>query len=276
MFRRPYIVHSKADQVNLYKVGVSYLGKPIKPVYFFEIDGLLIDTGPSLAKYAIASTVQQLDVSQILLTHTHEDHSGNAAMLKELLGVPVYGHILSMEIMAQGFDILPYQKAMFGPAGRLTIRPTDRKIETDSYSFEVIHTPGHAPEHIALYERNKGWLFSGDLFVAEKIKYFRKHESMSDQIKSLKKLVRLDFDLLFCNHNPQLKDGKPKLIRKLHYFEELYGHIKEQHKKGLDTEEIMKALKIGKSLPIELMTYKDVSARYLVTSVTRELEEQPH
>ncbi|MEQ9297382.1 MAG: MBL fold metallo-hydrolase [Cyclobacteriaceae bacterium] len=272
VFRKSYIKHKKVREVNLYRVGVSYLGKPIKPVHFFEVDGLLIDTGPSLAEAAVSRLVTQLDISQIILTHTHEDHSGNAAALKQLLGVPVYGHILSMEIMMKGFDILPYQKAMFGPAEQVTLRPVDRKIDTEKYSFEIIHTPGHAPEHIALYERNQGWLFSGDLFVAEKIKYFRKHESMTEQIKSLKKLARLDFDFLFCNHNPQLKDGKAKLIRKLHYFEELYGHIKDQHKKGLNTDEIMKALKIQKSRPIELLTYKDVSARYLVTSVTRELQ----
>ncbi len=272
MFRKSYIQHKKVRAVNLYKVGVSYLGKPIKPVHFFEVDGLLIDTGPSLAKVAVSRLVDKLNISQIVLTHTHEDHSGNAASLKQQLDVPLFGHILAMEIMAKGFEILPYQKAMFGPAGQVAIRPVDRKIDTDKYSFEVIHTPGHAPEHIALYERNQGWLFPGDLFVAEKIKYFRKHESMSEQIKSLKKLARLDFDFLFCNHNPQFKDGKSKLIRKLHYFEELYGHIKEQHNKGLNTDEIMKALKIQKSRPIELLTYKDVSARYLVTSVTRELQ----
>jgi len=271
VFRKPYIKHRQASHVNMYKVGVSYLGKPVKPVYFFEVDGLLIDTGPSLAQLAVSKTVKALGVSKIILTHTHEDHSGNAAILKEQLGLPVYAHILSMEIMARGFDILPYQKAMFGRAKPVSIRPVDGKIETDQYSFEIIHTPGHAQEHIALYERKQGWLFSGDLFVAEKIKYFRKHESMSEQIKSLKKLVRLDFDYLFCNHNPQLKNGKVMLIRKMHYFEELYGQIKDHHRKGLSTEEIMKAVGIHKSLPIELLTYKDVSARYLVTSVTREL-----
>lgn len=274
MFRKPYIKHSKSDKVNLYKVGVSYLGTPIKPVYFFEVDGLLIDTGPSLAKSAVLHTIRSLPLTHVVLTHTHEDHSGNAAAIKEQMNLPVYGHIQAMEIMARGFEILPYQKAMFGPAGKLMIRPVDRKVDTEHYTFEVIHTPGHAPEHIALYERSKGWLFSGDLFVAEKIKYFRKHESMSEQIRSLKKLAKLDFDQLFCNHNPQLKDGKPKLISKLHYFEELYGHIKEQHSKGQSTEAIMKTLKIEKRLPIELLTYQDVSPRYLVTSVTRELSGQ--
>lgn len=255
----------------MYKVGVSYLGKPIKPVYFFEIDGLVIDTGPSLAKSAVLKKLDGQEISKILLTHTHEDHSGNAAVLKEKFGVPVLGHIQSMEIMMRGFDILPYQKAMFGQAAPVMIRPVDGKVETDHYSFEIIHTPGHAPEHIALYERNQGWLFSGDLFVAEKIKYFRKFESLSEQIRSLKKLARLDFGYLFCNHNPQLKDGKAKLIKKLHYFEELYGKIKLQHNKGLSTDEIMKVVGIQKSLPIELFTYKDVSPRYLITSVTREL-----
>ena len=39
------------------------------------------------------------------------------------------------------------------------------------------------------YEKNKGWLFSGDMYVADKIKYFATYESMLTQIESLKKLI---------------------------------------------------------------------------------------
>jgi glyoxylase-like metal-dependent hydrolase (beta-lactamase superfamily II) len=160
---------------------------------------------------------------------------------------------------------------MFGPALKSAVRPLSRNLLTDKYDFEVIPTPGHAPEHIALYERKQGWLFPGDLFVAEKIKFYRKDESLSEQIRSLKKLVKLDFDFLFCNHNPQLKVGKLKMVRKLHYFEELYGNIRDYHQQGLSTGQIMKRVKIKQSPFLELFTFGDVSAKFLVTSVTREL-----
>ena len=34
---------------------------------------------------------------------------------------------------------------------------------------EVVETPGHCPGHICLFESNKKWLFSGDLYVAAEL-----------------------------------------------------------------------------------------------------------
>ena len=38
---------------------------------------------------------------------------------------------------------------------------------------KVIHTPGHCSNHLCLYEPNKGWLFTGDLFVGGKDRALR-------------------------------------------------------------------------------------------------------
>ena len=87
-------------------------------------------------------------------------------------------------------------------------------LETEKRCFELITIPGHSPDQIALYEPNEGWLFSADAFVSPVIKYFMREESMYEQITSLKKLVALDFEALFCSHNPLMQGGKEKLNQK--------------------------------------------------------------
>ena len=49
----------------------------------------------------------------------------------------------------------------------------DEWLETPRFRFRVIHTPGHSADHIALYEPNRRWLFSGDLYLAPRLRYLR-------------------------------------------------------------------------------------------------------
>jgi glyoxylase-like metal-dependent hydrolase (beta-lactamase superfamily II) len=254
--------------VDLFCVGVSYFGQPVKPVYFFKVGDLLIDSGPSLAVNKIHKALSGESISKLLLTHTHEDHSGNAAYLSKALQIPVVSHPLSIPIMAAGFSILPYQKMMFGHASTLEMSAVGDTITAGDYTFQVIPTPGHAADHIALYEPTQGWLFPGDLYVGERIKYFRKGEILKEQIESLQKLAALDFDTLFCSHNPQLKGGKEKLIRKLDYFQSLYESVVHHHQQGLSTLEIMKKVGVKDERAIVFLTFNDVSPRHLITSIT--------
>ena len=64
-------------------------------------------------------------------------------------------------------------------------------------------------------------------------------EIMKDQIESLKKITALDFDSLFCAHNPQLQNGKAKLQSKLQFLEDFHGRIKGFQTKGLDVNAII-------------------------------------
>jgi glyoxylase-like metal-dependent hydrolase (beta-lactamase superfamily II) len=50
----------------------------------------------------------------------------------------------------------------------------------------VIPTPGHSEDHICLFEPNEGWLFSGDLFISERVKYMREDENVYSLLDSLK------------------------------------------------------------------------------------------
>jgi hydroxyacylglutathione hydrolase len=81
----------------------------------------------------------------LLLTHSHRDHTGVLAALRESLGVPFLAHPAD----AGGFPATPDRLLENGeilPLGNLEI--------------EVIHTPGHTPGSVCF--RCGGYLFAGD------------------------------------------------------------------------------------------------------------------
>ena len=64
-------------------------------------------------------------------------------------------------------------------------------IDAGNYRFEVIHSPGHTDDHICLYEPDKKWLFTGDLFCGTTFIYLRQDENYLQILETLKKLSRL-------------------------------------------------------------------------------------
>ena len=78
--------------VQGFEVGIAPMGKPIKSVYLYLIDSILIDTGPHHLRKKVSAMIYGNNVATILLTHHHEDHSGNAGLLKDQCSVPVYLH----------------------------------------------------------------------------------------------------------------------------------------------------------------------------------------
>jgi len=74
---------------------------------------------------------------------------------------------------------------------------------------------GWVKDHTVYLEEENGRLFSGDLYLGDHIKYFRSDERLIDQITSLKKILKFDFDALFCAHNPRLENGRARLKNKL-------------------------------------------------------------
>jgi glyoxylase-like metal-dependent hydrolase (beta-lactamase superfamily II) len=252
-----------------YKLGWSLFGQPLMTVYCFVLGELMIDTGQSHMQKEVLGIARDHRIKKIFLTHHHEDHSGNAAAIKLKYNATVYGHILTKEKMKTMFQILPYQKYIWGKATPLTIEPIPKKIETAFGEMVPVHTPGHAKDHTAFFLKNAGVLFSGDLYLAEKIKFFRSDENIGDQIISLKKILKLDFDTLLCNHYPKIKDGKIRITNKLAFLEELNGNIKNFWEKGFSEKQIFKVLKLKEDYFTKYFCFGNVSMINGVRSVVR-------
>ena len=257
--------------ISGWKLGWSLAGPPLMTVFIFECGGTLFDSGLSHMGPEVTALAQKRGVEQVLLTHHHEDHSGNGARLNRELGIPVRGHELTARAMARPFSILPYQSYVWGKSTPMEIAP----LPSSDWEHPVlgkmhaVHTPGHAPDHTVFHFPDTGVLVSGDLFLAERIKYFRTDEDVNGQVESLKRVMELDFDTLLCSHYPRNRDGKAALARKLDFLTSFRDRVLDAHGRGLTEKEILRELGMAESRGTQCFTFGDVSLINGVRSVIR-------
>jgi len=263
----------KFGKVEAFELGYGILGKPVMNVHFFLVDEVCIDTAQSLMRKHVFDIIRERKINQVLLTHCHEDHSGNAFAIQKEKNVPVFGHPVTVQKMKEGFSILPYQHLMWGPAEKLEMNPLPTLVESNSISLIPIHTPGHSKDHTSYLNKNEGWLFSGDLYLAPKIKYFRADEKIEDTIQSLQNVLELDFQTLFCAHNPELTEGKKKIREKLEFLKNFYGEVSALHKRGLNAKEIIKNLPYKEVRLVKIITTGNVGLTHMVRSTINAIEK---
>ena len=261
------------DPIQAFKFGSWPFGKPSMYVHTYFIDGLLIDTGHSNMQKEIIACLRPLPIQQIFITHHHEDHNGNLKSLQQHFDCPTYAYPLCVDIMKQPPSITLAQWLTWGTTEANTnIIPLSEVISTPNYSFQIIHTPGHAADMVCLYEASQGWLFSADLYVHDYIRFCMRAESVGQQIRSIKKVLRLDFDKLFCSHNPQMKAPKERLKVKLQFLEDFYGKVSTLHHKGYTPNAIFNDLRLKEAWQVRLLSGGELSAMNMVRSVVLDEE----
>jgi glyoxylase-like metal-dependent hydrolase (beta-lactamase superfamily II) len=75
-------------------------------------------------------------------------------------------------------------------------------VDLGDRRFEVIHTPGHSPGGIALFERASGILFSGDIVYDGPLVEDLAHSSAVDYVRSMERLLRLPVRVVHGGHFP--------------------------------------------------------------------------
>ncbi len=264
------------DDVDYFRFSVYRMSKNVQTVYTYLIDDVLIDTAQRHNRDNLYSILKNKNVSKILLTHHHEDHSGNVGYLIRKLQIPAYGHQYAHDILKNGYTISPLSAMLSGKVDKANINVIhdNEIIETENHQLNAIYTPGHSPDHFCYYEPNKGWLFSGDLYVADKIKYFARFESLLTQIESLKKLIQLDFDVLFCSHNPKVEHGKERLTRKLEFFQDFAQTVTSYHRQGYTQKEIFSKMDLKENYLNKFITFGGFCAENMIYSVLRDLRNK--
>lgn len=254
------------------RMGYAPIGKPLMSVICYQVDNILIDTGAKNARQSLLKLLDRAALEQVYLTHYHEDHAGNAGYLNARLGLPVFAHPFTQAMLSQKVKLQPYELYMWGSLECADVEPLGDCFDSEHHSFSVIHTPGHSHDHVVFLEKNQGWLFSGDMFLGARIKYFRRDEHIRQTIDSLKLIVSLDFDKLFCGHNPQMHQPKKRLQQKIDHLENIGAEVAQLHERGIPENEIMKRLlKKKESWLAKLITLGDVSYRNLLASSIRDV-----
>ncbi len=261
------------EEVLGFKFGRKLMGQPKMFSHIYYIDGLLIDTGQSRMKDSIIAATQSLDVQQIFITHHHEDHSGNIKPLQALHNCKVYAPWPCCQLMKNPPKLSLAQQVTWGNRPPFhDLIPISDTIKTNKFCFDLIPIPGHAPDMVALYEPDRKWLFSADLYINSYIGYFLKDESIREQIESTKKILQLDFKVMFCSHNPQLKNSKQQLSKKLSFLESFFDDVATFHRQGCSPKEIFKRLNLRENLFIKIFSQGHLSKMNMVKSVIRDIE----
>ncbi len=257
--------------VTGYELGWSPVGRPLMTSFCYRVGPVLIDTGMRHMRSAVIDIAAENGVESVFLTHYHEDHSGNAGAIASELGLPVYGAQQTAQKLRRPHKIFPYQHLMWGAADPVNIEIFPGSRQVGKFRFEAVHTPGHSRDHLVYLEPNYGWLFSGDLYLSHQIKYFRVDEHIDEQIDSLKKVLALDFDALFCGHRPRSTNGKHYLRMKLQYLEDFFGRVAELVQAGKNEKQIMRQLQLQEQRLIKWMCFGNVSMKNMVRSVMASL-----
>jgi len=254
--------------------GSSPFGEPSLYVYIWFIDGLLIDTGHRHMRKEILATIGDWPIEQLYITHHHEDHSANIRVIKEQHACRVLTSTACADIMKHPPSISPAQHmswGMYEPYTTFTIE--EQRVATSNYVFDIHPIPGHATDMVCLHEPDQGWLFSADLYLNYYIKYFMRGESMKAQINSLKLVLQLDFDTMFCAHNPQLKEPKSLLSKKLQFLEDFYGNVNRRVTRGYGEKEIFADMGLKEAMKVKLMSLGKLSTMNMVRSVIRDVKD---
>ncbi|GED14612.1 MBL fold metallo-hydrolase [Aneurinibacillus migulanus] len=242
-------------------------------VWVYYIDGMLVDTGSKTISAQVQAFTEKYRPEQVLITHLHEDHYGMAGWMQQEKGLPVYIHPMSVQSAVHPPVLPRYRELFWGNPASFYPQPLGAEHETNRYRFHVIETPGHASDHVALFDAENGRLFSGDLFLGSKVKICMRGESMPALMDSVRRVLELDFDTLFCAHAGIIPNGKQRLREKLSHLEEIEHTIKEKHRQGWNLREITRFL-YPRRPPIYHLSYGEWSPIHIVHSFFQSISQQ--
>ncbi|UWQ89368.1 MBL fold metallo-hydrolase [Rhodobacteraceae bacterium M382] len=179
----------------------------------------VIDPGPDSDPHLqalLAAVEPGQSISHIVVTHSHLDHSPLARRLSQATGAPILAFgdaqagrsVVMQKLAASGLvaggegvdhDFLPDQVVTDGDL-----------IQGDGWTLEVIHTPGHLGNHIAL-----GWndvCFTGDHVMGWASSLVSPPEGdLTDFMTSCNRLRGRDWSVFHAGHGAPVSDPMERL-----------------------------------------------------------------
>ena len=207
---------------------------------------VLIDTG--LGVQNIKDVVDGLTSlpTLVLTTHVHWDHIGGhryfknfAAFEKEVewlsekFPIPLQAvkENLTLKPCAFPKDFCLENYSIFRGMPTRILHDGDQ-IDLGNRTLSVIHTPGHSPGHCCFYERDRGWLYSGDLIYKGCLDAFYPTTDPLLFMRSVERIRELSLERILPAHH-QLNISVSLADEITNAFHELYQKGELRQGKGI-------------------------------------------
>ncbi len=156
------------------------------------------------------------NVKHIINTHYHFDHIGGNGYFT---GADVAIHEADAPVLENGDAETAVAEFFGGKMHKTNVAKKlkdGEKVKLGDSEFEVVHTPGHTPGSICLYEKKNKLLISGDTVFATGVGRTDLDGGDFEQLKvSLQKLSKMDIQKILPGHGPIVEKDGAKLIGSL-------------------------------------------------------------
>lgn len=228
-------------------------------------DVAVIDPGPDSAGHLdhLRAALTGLNVTHILITHTHNDHSPAARALKAWTGAPTYGYGPHGSGAAEkGVVVEEGGDMAFVPD--IAVRDGD-VIEGRGFSFECVHTPGHTSNHICFGWREEKALFTGDHVMGWSTSVIAPPDGdMTDYLASLEKLLKRDDRIYWPTHGGPIQNPQALVTGYLSHRREREAQILAALGNGANTiPEIVSRVYVGLAPSLFAAAGRSVQAHLL-------------
>ena len=188
------VIANNPSPFTLYGTGTYILGTGQVAV---------IDPGPADEQHiaALLNAVQGEQISHILVTHTHMDHSPGCRLLKQHTDAKTYaygphgaGKLESGVTVEEGGDM------EFAPD---VLVKDGEVLEGENWSVECVYTPGHTSNHMCFQLREQQALFTGDHVMGWSTSVISPPDGdMAEYMASLDKLLERNDAVYWPTHGP--------------------------------------------------------------------------
>ncbi len=218
---------AQAVTEHVHRIGLGF----VNAYLIVQPEGLtLIDAGVRNAPKRILKAVAELgrrpeEISDIVVTHCHADHTGGLAELKEITGARIWMHEAEVVLVTAGHASRPVEPSPGSLVGRVASRFMSRgpssisPVDVDGRiagrtelpvagGLLVVPTPGHTQGHLSyLWPKDGGVLFVGDAASRNllRLQVSFINEDYDQALLTLRALARLEFQTACFAHGRPIK-----------------------------------------------------------------------
>lgn len=207
------------QQDNIWRIDERYVNISERGIMYFvrgRDRDLLIDGGYGLVPLRKNVPFVDSERTVFVATHTHFDHIGAAWEFSERWVHELEAHVLEQPTQENTlilpylegldvFDMTPpqwtsYESYNIRPAPPTRILHDGDILDLGNRQFEVLHTPGHSPGSICLWEAATGVFFSADVLYDGTLLDQIEGASIPDLLHSHERLAQLPIKTVYPGH----------------------------------------------------------------------------